>query len=146
MIKNKEYLCEVDCEIYCPGYFEALGIKVTKPKKKPVECVVLKNEEEMNRINDKINNLEINGFVPKVKLPEKRNQSVGGMNRSKDKNFRIMKKTLMDKREEYPPFGATNLGMIMITGLGQHSQNPVSQLTPSLPPRSRQAPVSSNFR
>jgi hypothetical protein len=32
-------------------------------------------------------------------MGEKRNQSVGGpMSKSKDKNFRIMKKTLMDKR------------------------------------------------
>jgi hypothetical protein len=84
----------------------------------------------MNRIKDSINNLEINGFVPKIKVPEKRNQSVGGnMNKSKDRNFRIMKKTQIDKRnEEQTMFGATNLGMIMITGLGQHSQNPVSQI------------------
>jgi len=33
-----------------------MGIKVSK-KKKPVESVVLKNEEEIGRIKDSINNL-----------------------------------------------------------------------------------------
>ena len=36
MISNKEYVCEIDNEVYCPGYFEAMGIKVTKSKKKPI--------------------------------------------------------------------------------------------------------------
>lgn len=43
-----------------------------------------------------MNKMEINGFVPVTKTAEKRNQSVGShMTKSKDKNFRIMKKTLM---------------------------------------------------
>jgi hypothetical protein len=69
--------------------------------------------------------------------------------KSKDKNFRIMKKTVTDKRtEETPTFGMGNLGMIMITGLGQQHANNDSS-TPSanggmnlreqmhLPPRMR---------
>jgi hypothetical protein len=44
-----------------------LGVKVNKSKKKNVECVVLKNEEEINRIKDNINSFEINGFVTKTK-------------------------------------------------------------------------------
>lgn len=101
MIEKKEYLCEIDSQIYCPGLFEALGMKIAKPKKKPVESVILKNQEAINRINDNINNFELNSFIPKTKIPQKRNLSMGGsMNKSKDKNFRIMKKTLMDKRNE----------------------------------------------
>jgi len=45
-------------------------------------------------------------------------------NRSKDKHFRIMKKTVIDKKsEESQPFGVGNLGMIMITGLGHQTQH-----------------------
>jgi hypothetical protein len=33
MLMHKEYLCEIDNEIIAPGYFEALGVKVTRPKK-----------------------------------------------------------------------------------------------------------------
>jgi hypothetical protein len=34
-------------------------------------------------------------------MPEKRNRSIGGnMNKSKDKNFRIMKKGLMDMKKK----------------------------------------------
>ena len=36
MLKNKEYLCEIDNQIFAPGYFEALDIKVKKSKKKTV--------------------------------------------------------------------------------------------------------------
>lgn len=66
-------------------------------------------------------------MVPITKTQDKRNQSVGSslMNKSKDKNFRIMKKTLLEKKEE--TFGGGNLGLIMITGLGHQtvqSQNP----------------------
>ena len=60
------------------------------------------------------------------------------MNKSRDKNFRIMKKTIMEKKEE-SPFEAKNLGMIMVTGLGQPSNFPSSldqQITRSnLPPK-----------
>lgn len=77
-----------------------MGVKIVK-KKKTVESLVLKNEEEAVRVRENINNLEINGFVPKIKTVEKRTNSVGmGManNRSKDKHFRIMKKTVMERR------------------------------------------------
>lgn len=64
-----------------------------------------------------------------IKAPEKRNHSVGGaMNKSKDRNFRILKKTMERKSDDIPSFSSNNLGLIMITGLGQHSQNPVSQI------------------
>lgn len=54
----------------------------------------------MKMNNEKMGKLEINGFLPITKTQDKkdkRNQSVGNgqMNKSKDKNFRIMKKTLM---------------------------------------------------
>jgi len=53
-------------------------------------------------------------------------------NKSKDKNFRIMKKTVMDKRtEDNQAFGMGNLGMIMITGLGQPLHQNNDSLTPS---------------
>lgn len=44
--------------------------------------------------------MEVNGLMSTNKAPEKRNQSMnsGSMNKSKDKNFRIMKKTLQEKR------------------------------------------------
>lgn len=71
-----------------------------------------------------MNKLEINGVIPITKTQERRNQSVGSslMNKSKDKNFRIMKKTLMEKKEE--TFGAGSLGLIMVTGLG-HQTNQI---------------------
>lgn len=52
------------------------------------------------------------------------------MNRSKDKNFRIMKKGLMEmkKKEDLLTIGRNNLEMIMITGFGHQGQNPVSQI------------------
>ena len=85
--------------------------------------------------------MEIQGFVPVTKTPqEKRNMSVGGtqMSKSRDKNFRIMKKTILEKKEE-PSFGAKNLGLIMVTGLCQQSNFPSSldqQMTaPNLPPK-----------
>jgi hypothetical protein len=42
MLLHKEYACEIENEIFCAGYFEAMGIKVAK-KKKGVESVILKN-------------------------------------------------------------------------------------------------------
>ncbi len=71
----------------------------------------------MAKVSDSLSKMEINGFVPVTKN-EKRNQSMGmsHMNKSKDKPFRIMKKT-MEKKEE--PYGVGNLGLIMVTGLGQ---------------------------
>jgi hypothetical protein len=89
--------------------------------------------------------------VPKIKMPEKRNHSIGAnMSKSKDRNFRIMKKTLIDKRNEdsLPTFGVTNLGMIMIRGLGQNTNNPVSQIreqSSNFPPKMRPN-INSNFR
>lgn len=43
-----------------------------------------------------MNKMEINGFMPMTKPQDKRNSSVGAgmMNKSRDKNFRIMKKTM----------------------------------------------------
>jgi hypothetical protein len=65
--------------------------------------------------------MEVHGFVNVTKPQDKRNQSVGNhpMNKSRDKNFRIMKKTTMEKREEPPGMGS--FGLIMVTGLGQQS-------------------------
>jgi hypothetical protein len=72
------------------------------------------------------------------------------MNKSKDRNFRIMKKTPIDKRNEdsLPTFGVTNLGMIMVTGLGQNIHNPVSQIreqSSNFPPKIRPN-INSNLR
>lgn len=36
MLMHKEYLCEIDNEVIAPGYFEVVGIKVAKPKKRNV--------------------------------------------------------------------------------------------------------------
>lgn len=96
----------------------------------------------------------MHGVVPtKMQMQEKdkRNQSVGGnMNRvakSKDKNFRIMKKAILEKKEE--PFGMGNLGMIMVTGLGQgtgSSQIPQTITGYNMPPRMKPNMKSSNYR
>ena len=101
MLLNKEYLCEIDGDVIAPGYFQALGVKIAKNKRKNVECVVLKNEEAMSKIQENLNFMEMHGVVPvkmQIQEKDKRNQSVGGMNRvakSKDKNFRIMKKAIL---------------------------------------------------
>jgi hypothetical protein len=42
-------------------------VKISKAKKKNVECVVLKNEEAMSKIQDNLNHMEIHGFVPVTK-------------------------------------------------------------------------------
>ena len=93
--------------------------------------------------------MEVHGFVPVVtKEKEKRNQSVNHpVSKSRDKNFRIMKKTALEKKEE--PFGAGNLGMIMVTGLGQQpgSTQPSSQFVPfNLPPKMKSSIKASNYR
>jgi hypothetical protein len=103
--------------------------------------VILKNEEEMMKMNnEKMGKLEINGFLPITKTQDKkdkRNQSVGtgSMNKSKDKNFRIMKKTLMEKKEE--PFGVGNFGLMVVTGLGHQSNQPNMREGHMLPPKFR---------
>ena len=96
MLMEKDYLCEIDSEIMVAGYFEAMGIKVVKNKRRNVECVVLKNQESITRIQDNLKNMEVHGFVPVTKTESKRNQSVGNYNNKyRDKNFRIMKKTIL---------------------------------------------------
>ena len=88
--------------------------------------------------------MEIHGFVPITKPTEKRGQSVASstITRSRDKNFRIMKKSVLDKKEE--PFGVGNLGLMVVTGLGQQMGS--STTTQNVPPRFKSTMKTGSYR
>lgn len=45
MIKEKDFVCEVDQETICPGYLQAMGIKVSKKKGgKMADCTFMRAE------------------------------------------------------------------------------------------------------
>ena len=69
--------------------------------------------------------MEINGVMPSTKSFEKRGQSMNASTKSRDKNFRIMKKAAVEKREDSGGLGG--FGMMIVTGLGQQSSQTATQ-------------------
>ena len=54
MVSDHQYVCEVDGEIICPGYWTAIGIKVCKIAKKSVADVkFIRNKDEIEFLQNK---------------------------------------------------------------------------------------------
>ena len=71
--------------------------------------------------------------------------------KSREKNnFRILKKNIIEKREEPLGLGIGSLGMIVVTGFGQHPQQQQTVLNsregPQFPPRLRSNINMGNYR
>lgn len=103
MIRDKDYLCEVDLEPICPGYLQAMGIKIAKKKNaRMADCTFMKADEENKKISQKLEERNLSLGVKVERLNEKSSTVKGTTSKfnakSKDKNFRILKKNILDKK------------------------------------------------
>lgn len=45
MIMNKDWICDIDEEAICPGYLNALGIKIPKKNKRTADIAFIRSNE-----------------------------------------------------------------------------------------------------